>query len=368
MRLRSLVVTGALCVPALLPAQIGGTLLTPREDVAPTRVGTRGANFLELGVGGRALALAGAYAATASDLSAAYWNVAGLADVQAASGYLSHERLYGNSGLRNNYIAAALPAFGGALGVSFTSFTSGEMQRTTEAWPDGGDPTFGNTVEWRASAIGVHYARRFTDRLAAGITGKYASEGMEFANAHYVGADVGIKFNSGLYGTTLGMAVANLGSRGRVSGAAIRRALGPRRDPLFPTQRTLDTDLRPNANQMPTMFRVAAQTELVGTTEALFGGQGGPHRITVFSDIDDGIDTDIMPALAAEYAFHDRIAFRVGKRFLRDQRTSDAGASGFSAGAGLRLPVGSRRVLVDYASRNFGDLDANHVFSFELGK
>jgi hypothetical protein len=368
MRLRNIVIATALLAPTALSAQIGGETLGRGLNGTPSRVGTRGANFLEIGVGGRALALAGAYAAAANDLSAVYWNVAGIADVQAASGFLSHEQLYGNSGLRNNFVAAALPFFGGVLGASFTSFTSGEILRTTEAWPDGGDPTFGSTVEWRASAVGLHYGRLFTDRLAFGATGKYASEGIQFANAEYWGADVGLRFRTGLYGTTLGAVVANLGTRGRVEGAAVRRAVAPLRQPAFPTQRTLDVDLNAGSNQLPTVLRFAVQTDLVGTAESALGRNTGFHRVSVFSDITDGVDTEIMPAFAAEYAFRERIAFRVGKRFTRDARTTGGRLHGFTTGAGVKIPVGSRRFLVDYAYRNFGDLESNHAFSFELSK
>lgn len=369
MRIRTLAIAAVLLAPAVAAAQEGGQTLGRGVNGTPSRVGTRGANFLEIGIGGRALSLAGAYAAAANDLSSVHWNVAGLADVQAVSGFLSHEKLYGNSGLRNNAAVAALPFYGGVFGVSFTSFSSGDIPRTSETWPEGGDPAFGSTVEWSGTSIGLHYARLFTDRLAVGITGKYATEGIQFANAEYWGADVGIRFRTGLYGTTMGASVVNLGSRGRMDGAAIRRAIAPLRQPGFPTQRTLDIDLRAGSYQMPTALRFALATDVVGTPEAALIRNTGWHRVTLFTDITDGVDTEIMPAFAAEYSFRELIAFRVGKRFERDARTGDGnGLHGFTTGAGVRLPIGNRRFLVDYAFRNAGDLESNHAFSFELSR
>ena len=95
-------------------AQVGGAILLPTENQDVSRVATRGAAFLSLGVGARPLALAGAYSATASDLSAMYWNVAGVGDVQQATAFASYEQLFGSSGLSNSFVGAAIPARSGS--------------------------------------------------------------------------------------------------------------------------------------------------------------------------------------------------------------------------------------------------------------
>jgi hypothetical protein len=357
---------GATLIAASADAQVGGSILLPNRGEPITRVATRGAAFLSLGVGARALGLAGAFAATASDLSSMYWNVAGLTDLSNASVFLSQERMYGHSGLHNNYLAAAVPGMGGAVGVSVTSFSSGKIPRTTEEWPEGNDPAAGSFVEWSAMSVGLHYARPFTDRLSAGATVKYAKEGIQFASADYTGVDLGLRFRTGLFGSTLGASIANLGGTGKMSGPAIKRRFPPNRDPLFPTQRTLEGEISPGAYQMPTVLRFAVQTDLIGSAEALFGRATGTHRITTFADMTDAIDAAITPAMAAEYGFSNRVFLRIGKRFLNDERGTPYG--GASYGAGAAIPIGSsRRFLVDYAYRNNGELPHNHVFSFQLG-
>ena len=358
-------VASATLISGVAEAQLGGTYIQPTRGTPITRVATRGAAFLSLGVGARALGLAGVFAATANDLSSMYWNVAGLAEVQSPTAFLSQERLYGNSGLKNNYLALAIPALGGTAGVSLTNFSSGQIGRTSEAWPEGNDPAAGSFVEWSAMNVGVHYARMFTDRLAFGVTGKYATEGIQFANADYIGVDAGLRFRTGLYGSTIGASIANLGGTGKMSGPAIQRRFPANRDPLFPTQRTLEGEISPGTYQMPTMLRFAVQTDVFGSAEALLGAATGPHRLTTFADINDAVDTDLMPGLAAEYAFRSRFFVRVGTRFLNDERGTPAGGS--SLGAGFALPIGSRRFLLDYAFRHNGELESNHVFSFQLG-
>ena len=367
MRHRLVLAALALALPAAAArAQGTGSIQNPTGNEDISRVATRGASFLGLGAGARPLALAGANTGTAGDLSSLYWNVAGLADIQSPTGFASYEKLYGNSGLSNTFVGIGLPAFGGTFGVSLQSFSSGEMTRTTEAYPDGGDPTFGAIVEWTATSVGVHYARPFTDRLAFGATLKRAREGIEFSSATYYGGDVGVRFRSGLAGSTLGISVANLGSSGRMDGPAVRRRLVPSSDPALPTGRTLEIDLRPDALSLPTTIRIGVETDIIGSPEAIMRG-AGPHRLAIFTDISDAVDTRLMPAIAGEYSFRNAVFFRAGGRYLNDDRPQQGNGISYTAGLGVQIPIAGRRFLLDYAWRNFGDLNDNHVFSFQFG-
>ncbi|HKG95900.1 MAG TPA: PorV/PorQ family protein [Gemmatimonadaceae bacterium] len=363
------ILAAAVCLaPRAAAAQATGTIIQPGKNESVSRVATRGAAFLSLGIGARALALAGAATVISNDLSAAYWNAGGLADITVASAMASHEKFYGNSGLSNTAVVAALPALGGVFGLSFISFTSGDMVRTTEYYPDGGDPALGANVRWNATSVGVHYARPFTDRLAVGGTLKRATEGIEFASATYYGADVGVRFRTGLAGSTLGFSVANLGSSARMDGPAVQRRVQQCTTPNFPTCRTLDITLRADRLQLPTSLRFGVQTEIIGGAEALLAqARGSRHSLMLLTDVTDAIDTRIMPALAAEYGFAHRLFFRGGGRWLNDSRLDQGSGISYTAGGGVAVPLGTRRITVDYAWRNFGALNDNHVFSFQFG-
>ena len=52
-----------------------------RAITGQTNVGTTSASFLEIGAGARSLAMGGAYVSLANDVSALYWNPAGIVSV-----------------------------------------------------------------------------------------------------------------------------------------------------------------------------------------------------------------------------------------------------------------------------------------------
>ncbi|MDA0378244.1 MAG: hypothetical protein O2899_02035, partial [Bacteroidetes bacterium] len=68
----------------VLPAR-GQSLGNDGEANTITKVGTTAAQFLKLGVGARAVAMGGSFVAESSDLSALYWNPAGLSKISGGA-------------------------------------------------------------------------------------------------------------------------------------------------------------------------------------------------------------------------------------------------------------------------------------------
>jgi len=73
-----------------------------------TEVGKYAGEFLSLGVGGRALGMGGASVAVANDVTAGYWNPAGLAKMDYPQISLMHEEHFGSL-VNYNYAAVAIP-------------------------------------------------------------------------------------------------------------------------------------------------------------------------------------------------------------------------------------------------------------------
>lgn len=83
-------------------------LLFPVFTLAQSAQAKYGNDFLSTGSGARALGMGSAQVALVNDVSAGYWNVAGLADLQSPQAmYMHSERFNGIVGY--DYGAAALP-------------------------------------------------------------------------------------------------------------------------------------------------------------------------------------------------------------------------------------------------------------------
>lgn len=347
---------------APLAAQVGQPL-PPDPSEPKDRTGTRGANFLELGVGARAMGLAGAYVAHAEGLASLYWNSAGLARLENfAIGY-SYSPLYPDLDMAHHFLGVAIPLFGGVVAASFNAFSSGDIERTTLEFPEGGDPLFGPTFDWTGTAVSVHYAFRLTDRLSFGFAGRVTQEGISDAKATFYGVDVGTLFETGLLGTTIGASFNNLGTNAAVKGRATTRRIS--NTEVFPVLQ--DVLLDTEEAQMPTVFRFSVMWDVLGRAESLIPGVPGNHRIVVLTDVSDAIDTDTQFGVGLEYGFAERFFLRGGKRWVNEARAPWEFSDGLAGGAGVRVPVLKRNLTIDYAYVSRGDLDNQQIFSFEFG-
>ena len=340
-----------------------GDFLRPQPDQSTTRVANRGANFLEIGVGARGQALAGAVTGMAEGVTAMYWNPAGIATAEGLDAAFSYTDLYGDLGINHAFMGVLLPFASGGVGVSYTRLTSGDIPRTDEGFPGGDNLSAGPTFEWVAQAVGLHYGRRLTDRLQVGIGFKVVDEGFTGAKANWWGLDVGTMFNTGLYGLTVGAALTNIGSSARFEGSAVQVRVEA--DDFFTG---IDVPVRFNTTSysLPTAFRFALVENIAGGADALLM-PGGDHSFKVALDLLDGVDTDLQSAIGAEYGFRGIAFLRAGKRFVNEgpdvQNVRGIGHA-LSVGGGLR--VFGQRLVLDYAYTEMNELDNVQVFSLEL--
>ena len=371
--LGALVATGSAPALAQTSGPGVGTPLQQGPDASTSRVGTRGAKFLQIGLGARAVGMGGAYAAVAEGLSGLYWNLAGTADATSVAAGVNYSQLFGKDGLEFIWGGVVLPVGGGAVGLQIGQLSSGRIETTTLENPQGGDLQAGSGFEFTATAAEISYARRLTDRLSVGLGAKYAQEGITQATASYVGADVGVRFRTGLYGTTLGASLSNVGSAGRYEGNLVKTNVF--NDPQVGSG-VVPIEYDTRELEMPTIFRFSVAADLIGGPESMLSQRSDVGTFRVVGDFSNAIDTDLQTAVGAEYAFRDRLFLRAGKRFLNEQGL-DGGANGLDSGdefsrglafgGGLRLPLAGRRLGFDYAWQGAGELPANNHFTFEFG-
>ena len=177
------------------------------------RVATSAAQFLKFGVGARAEALGGTQAALLGDVSALYWNPAGIASIRRSSLYTSYLDYF--VGISHNFVGFVQPIdMESAFGVSVIYLDSGDIEVTTIDQPEG----TGTFYDVNDLAIGITYAKYITDRFTGGVTVKYIQEGIWREKAQTVAFDIGSVLDTGLLGIRLGMSLSNFGGNMKLTG------------------------------------------------------------------------------------------------------------------------------------------------------
>jgi hypothetical protein len=126
-----------------------------------TNVGTTAAPFLEVGVGSRAIGMGGAFVGVANDVSALYWNPAGISRITSPEAVF--EKVEWLADISFNYIGAVIP-FGrwGTAGFFLDAMTVPKMAVRTVDYPEG----TGEMFDASSIAFGLSYSYALTDRFS----------------------------------------------------------------------------------------------------------------------------------------------------------------------------------------------------------
>jgi len=162
-----------------------------------------GNDFLSVGAGARALGMGGAQTALANDVTAGYWNVAGLASTKNPEFiYMHSERFGGIVGYDYGAISFPLKTQDGVIGISFFRQGVDNIANTLNAWDAergeiGGpkeDPESYITFFSAADvAILISYAKKYNERISVGGSAKIINQRLgPFANAWGYSLDVGV--------------------------------------------------------------------------------------------------------------------------------------------------------------------------------
>ncbi|HVO74729.1 MAG TPA: PorV/PorQ family protein, partial [Ignavibacteriaceae bacterium] len=178
-----------------------------------TKKGTTAAAFLGIDVGPRAVAMGSSYVSVANDVTAMYWNPAGISNIDNFNAAFSNTKWIAD--LSFNYAGIVFPLEGvGKFGVNVTFLTMDQIERTTIERPDG----TGEMFDAASYCFGLSYARNLTDQFAIGLNVKYINERLYHVSSDGFAIDIGSKFNTGLEGLTLGMSISNYGTKMQLDG------------------------------------------------------------------------------------------------------------------------------------------------------
>lgn len=314
---------------------VGPSAARADTKLGDERAGTSAGTFLKIPTDPRGAALGGAFVAGAEGVAALSWNPAGLASLAEPELMFSVTQWPADIDL--SYFGAAMYVgrVNGYVGVQ-VGYLGSVMEETTEEQPAGTGRNFG-VRNWY---VAVSYARRFTDQLSFGITGRFVREelGTEVGGPSMSNGlvDAGTLYDLRALNMRIAFTIQHFGPEFRPSGSFVSQISGE------------ETTYR--AFAPPTVFRLGVSTVLLDRGRSSFRASSEMNH---FADAAETIK------LGGEYAYD-------GTFFLRAGYDANADALKFSAGAGFHTRFGFSTGDFDYAFTDAGPLGDVHRFAIRL--
>ena len=300
-------------------------------------LGTSGAQFLQIPVGARETAMGGAVVGLTGDASSVFWNPAGIVKVNNIEAQFSYMNWFDLFDLNAAAVVYNMQD-AGAIALSLISFTTGEMEITTEEEPNG----TGRFFDAGDLALGLSYAKYLTDRFGVGVTVKYVSQRIWNETASGFAFDIGTQYRLDFQNLTIAMSMANFGGELQFEGPDLDIVYN--KSDNYPTSRLAPASLKTDAYPLPLNFQV---------------GIGFDIYTADFMKIRGGIDAvhpnDNSERLhfGTEFSFFDRLYLRTGYKYNYDDED-------FTFGAGANVPFSGSSVYFDYAYALYDILPSVH--------
>jgi len=360
-------------LPAVAVAQNNTGQPVGQED--NTAYGTTSAEFLLLGAGARGTALGSSFASIVTDVSALYYNPAGVAMLDRPGLMIGTYDYVAST--RYSWGGVAFPFSGGARTIGFQLGTFGFKDQPiyTEDQPNG----TGGTYSVNQTFVGATFAQNFSDRFSAGITAKYVNDRLGTVSGSAFAVDFGTNFHASLnnHPVKFSFVLANLGSNLSYSGTGLQGDVprtpipGEDQTPTLPQQANLLTKDFP----LPTTFRVGLAYDVM---------TGDNNRLTMLGDFNQpnnnkpgfvfGSEWMSNKIGGSDFGFAVRGSYSYTGANGLDPQTSttalkdEANLQGLAFGGGMMYGGESGFALgLDYAYKYLGVLGPTNFFSLTLG-
>lgn len=271
------------------------------------------------------------FVAVANDISALFWNPAGLMQFEEYGVYFSHAEWLVD--LRHEF-AGAIYRLGknNAFGLSVTALHTPAMQKTTEFQPEG----TGEYFKYGDLGIGLTYSRRMTEQFSFGATVRYVEETLAELKMRGFMFDLGTYYWTGLGNSRFAVTISNFGPQVKPSGSV-----------QISGNRTLS---KFQSFPPPTLFRIGFAIDPIDNEK---------NKLTTSIQLNHPNDNSENVNVGAEYSYKDFLFVRGGYKFNVDSEN-------FTAGAGIKMKIYVAKTSLDYSIANFKDLGFTHRVSLNL--
>lgn len=340
-------------------------LILPFAATAQSAQAKYGNDFLSAGSGARALGMGSAHVGLADDVTSAYWNVAGLADIEEPQVmYMHSERFSGIVGY--DYGAAALPLkhAKGVISVSFFRQGVDNIANTLNAWDRERDQPRANVQDYitRFSAYDMafffSYALQRTGKLSFGTSAKIINHKLgPFAEAWGYSLDVGIRYKTKI--ADLGVSVRDITTMQKMWNVD-KTAFGDYETQFDSLGATLPTGQ--NEYVLPSVAIGASRSMDVGNdlilTTAIDTDLYFENRRAFYISLGK---MSIEPHVGGELSYKDIIALRAGMTdFITDP------VSGFSVSPTLGMGLKVSQFVLDYGFASFAGTTSDLGFTHRI--
>ncbi|MEO0072512.1 MAG: PorV/PorQ family protein [candidate division WOR-3 bacterium] len=318
-----------------------------------TKLGKAGFAFLKIGVG-RATGMGEAFVAVANDVSATYYNPAGLASLKAREFLLSHNEWILTS--RLEYLAYAHPTNFGTFGLAVTYLNYGEFEETTIDNYQG----TGRTFSAGDVALALSYARMFTDKFAFGGNVKFIQERIWDLTANAVALDLGTYYNTGWKNLRLAMTISNFGPDARFTGKQLDITISNPENWTWPwTISPIPATYKTENFILPTIFRVGLAYDLVSNENYLLTGAAD---LVHYNDLNERVNVGFELNIKNYYLL---AGASINTDF--DYASNVLWRSSLCGGLGARFNIyGTSALNLDYIIRDLGRLGLAHRINLKL--
>jgi long-subunit fatty acid transport protein len=315
----TLILTSSICHAQLIP------------ELGSQRSGTSSLQFLKIGVGARATGMGETFVAVANDITALFWNPAGLMQFGEQGVNFSHSEWLVD--LRHEFLGGVYRlGNNNAIGLSITALHTPAMQKTTEFQPNG----TGEYFKFGDLGIGLTFARRLTEQFSFGFTLRYVEETLAELKMRGLMFDLGTFYWTGLSNTRFAVTISNFGPQVK-PGGSVNNSLG----------RTVSEF---QSFPPPTMFRIGVAYDPIDNKT---------NKFTTSVQLNHPNDNAENINIGAEYSYKDFLFLRSGYKF-------NVESENYSGGVGFKAPLKFATGTVDYSFANFKALGFTHRISLNI--